>query len=215
MNYWLVNARTRVAGFDLNFNSSFDPYIYEADPTGVIKEGIRMNKYALSQGQGLAKMNSMVIGINRTFGPKKLQGSQTTAQKLSNIKTAEAQNIVAHPNEYVDFNMPWTLTIMYSYGFNKTGLADARINQSLGFSGNVNITPKWKISATTGYDFINKGISNTSITIYRDLHCWQASFTCIPVGNNQSYFFTFNAKSTLLQDLKLNKRSPAFFGQYY
>jgi hypothetical protein len=40
------------------------------------------------------------------------------------------------------------------------------------------------------------------------------SFNVVPFGQRQSYFFTLSAKSTLLQDLKLNKRSPAFFGGF-
>jgi hypothetical protein len=80
------------------------------------------------------------------------------------------------------------------------------IVQTLGMNGNVSITPKWKIGFMTGWDFEASDISYTSINIYRDLHCWEMRFSWIPTGYQQSWNFSINAKSSLLQDLKLNKK---------
>ena len=76
----------------------------------------------------------------------------------------------------------------------------------LGFSGQLNITPKWKITLTTGWDFTNNEISYTSINVYRDLHCWEMSFGWIPKGAQQSWNFSINVKASVLQDMKLNKK---------
>ena len=35
------------------------------------------------------------------------------------------------------------------------------ITQSLGFSGNVKLTDKWKIGFRSGYDFIQKSLTHT------------------------------------------------------
>ena len=81
-----------------------------------------------------------------------------------------------------------------------------KVIQTLGMSGNVSITPKWKIGFMTGWDFEASDLSYTSISIYRDLHCWEMRFNWIPTGYQQSWNFTINAKASLLQDLKLNKK---------
>ena len=52
-----------------------------------------------------------------------------------------------------------------------------------------------------------KKFTLTSIGINRNLHCWQMDFQWIPFGQIASYVFTIRAKSSLLQDLKLNRRS--------
>jgi hypothetical protein len=59
---------------------------------------------------------------------------------------------------------------------------------------------------STGYDFTNKQMTFTNITVYRDLHCWEMSFSWIPFGPRQSYNLAINVKSQTLRDLRLTKR---------
>jgi spore coat protein U-like protein len=76
----------------------------------------------------------------------------------------------------------------------------------MGVTGNVSLTPKWKVSFSTGYDFTDKEVTASQFTITRDLHCWQMSFNAIPFGSYQSYNFRINVESTILQDLKYEKK---------
>ena len=80
------------------------------------------------------------------------------------------------------------------------------ITQSIGLRGDFSITKNWKVSYMTNYDFMNKEFSFTSINIVRDLHCWQMSFNWIPVGFMRSYNLNISVKSSILQDLKLQRR---------
>jgi hypothetical protein len=80
------------------------------------------------------------------------------------------------------------------------------IVQTFGISGQLNITPKWKISVTTGWDFTHGQLSYTSIDVYRDLHCWEMRFGWVPKGGQQNWNFSINIKASMLQDLKLNKK---------
>ena len=80
-----------------------------------------------------------------------------------------------------------------------------RIIQTLNVSGEFNITKKWKVGFTTGYDFVQKTLSYTSLDFYRDMHCWEMSFNWIPTGYRKGWKFTINVKSSTLRDvLKLN-----------
>ena len=85
--------------------------------------------------------------------------------------------------------------------------------QNLGFSGNIKITPKWKLGFHSGYDFSDesnqewwKKFSYTSIDIYRDLHCWELLFNWIPTGYQRSYTLTIRVKSDILKDLKFERK---------
>jgi hypothetical protein len=78
--------------------------------------------------------------------------------------------------------------------------------QTLNFNGDFNLTKKWKIAYNSGYDLRLKQITFTTIDITRDLHCWQFTFNWIPFGPRQSFLFTINVKSSILQELKLTRR---------
>ena len=58
----------------------------------------------------------------------------------------------------------------------------------------------------SGYDFISKGMSYTTVDIYRDLHCWEMRFSWVPFGYYRSWFFQINIKADALHDVKYEKR---------
>jgi hypothetical protein len=110
---------------------------------------------------------------------------------------------------YIDFNIPWTIGIDYKIDYRRVinpSLDTSYITQSIGLRGDLSITKNWKLSYMTNYDFINKEFSFTSINIARDLHCWQMSFNWIPLGFMRSYNLNISVKSSILQDLKLQRR---------
>lgn len=109
--------------------------------------------------------------------------------------------------------MPWNLNVNYTFQYtsNHNYVAyelekDQNIVQTLGFSGNIQLTANWKISVRSGYDFQNNKISYTSLDIYRDLHCWEMRFNWIPMGTWKSWNFGINIKSSMFKDLKVEKK---------
>jgi hypothetical protein len=84
------------------------------------------------------------------------------------------------------------------------------VTQTLQFSGELALSEKWKMNFNSGYHFETAEFTQTTITMARDLHCWTMRFWWVPFGKFQSYNFTINVKSSLLQDLKLERRKPFF-----
>src|SRR5690606_41304698 len=84
------------------------------------------------------------------------------------------------------------------------------ITQTLQFSGDLALSEKWKAQFQSGYHFETKEFTQTTISISRDLHCWTMSLWWVPFGRFQQYNFTINVKSSLLKDLKLERRKPFF-----
>ena len=108
---------------------------------------------------------------------------------------------------YVDFSVPWSLRFNYTWSLNRRFLVeDQSIVHTLGASGDISMTKKWKIGFNSGYDFVQKKITFTNLNIHRDLHCWEMRFTIVPFGERKNYSFYIRAKSSILRDLKWDKK---------
>ncbi len=116
---------------------------------------------------------------------------------------------------YLKFNLPWNLNISYSvaygnYKFNFEKLEyERRLTQTLNFSGSINFSENWRFSISSGVDFLNHKMSYTSCSVTRKLHCWTASLSFIPFGMNQGFDFRIGVNSSMLQDLKYEKRTSS------
>ena len=117
---------------------------------------------------------------------------------------------------YLAFSIPWSLTL--SYGITMAEDRSKQINvrrmrypfsftQTLNASGNVRISDGWNISFNSGYDFELHRISMTTMSLSRDLHCFEMSASIV-LKPYSSFNFTFRARASELADaLKWDKRS--------
>ena len=114
---------------------------------------------------------------------------------------------------YMKWSVPWSLSVNYSIGysygaFNKKKLEyDSRITQNLSFSGNIQPTKNWNFSFSASYNFDTHKLAYMNCNIGRDLHCFTMNASFVPVGPYKSYNFHISVKSSLLSDLKYDKRS--------
>lgn len=120
---------------------------------------------------------------------------------------------------YLVGNIPWSLSFSYSlslgYGtFNREKREyDYRLTNSLSFNGNIQPTKNWTFNFNATYDFNAKKISYMTCNISRNMHCWQMTASFVPVGPYKSYSFSVSVSSSLLKDLKYDKRSNYRDGQ--
>ena len=188
----------------LNFFGTLDPY--QLDGTGN-----RIDKFTINSGSP-ARLTS--FGINTDFSlnstalkkrNEAINQADASKQNLSLQQREELNAISRDPNAFVDFNIPWNISASYSFNYSKNGLKSV-ITNTLNFYGDFNVTPKWKVQYTSGYDFQRNDLSLTSFSIYRDLHCWDLSFRWSPIGPYKFYSVDLRVKAAILQDLKLSKR---------
>ncbi len=106
---------------------------------------------------------------------------------------------------YAIFDVPWSMRVHYNLSYQKPSLK-SMFSQTLSVSGNVTLTKKTAITYTSGYDFKAKEITMTNIGITRDLHCWTMSFNWVPNGTLKMWNFTIRVKSSVLADLKYERR---------
>jgi hypothetical protein len=208
-----IATRTKILKTDVNFTMQVNPYVWEQYTNENGTRGQRITKeYAWNAGKGIGQITSANMFFSKSFSPKADSKKTTATEEIDteNMSEAERQQldfINANRERYVDFNVPWTLSFSYSLNYTKRGFDKPIISQTLSFNGDLKITDKWKVSYTSGYDFVNKGIINTtSFNIHRDLHCWEMLVSWMPFGIWQSYSFDLRVKSSILQDLKLSRR---------
>jgi hypothetical protein len=182
---------------NLNFNGTFDPYV-------VTNEGIRINTTELSANNRLLRFNTANFAANFVLTPSK---RNYTSDKGSE---RELKDINRNKGDYLDFSVPFTLNVGYNIFYQNNITTPDQLTQTLNFNGDIQLTRNWKVTYNSGYDFEQNDVSYTSIGIVRDLHCWEMRLNWVPFGFQQSYFFQINVKSSVLQDLKLTKRTDRF-----
>ena len=189
----------------VSYSSIWDPYAR----TSKDSSGLDINKSEWEVHHRLLRLDNTQWDLGLTYS---LSSDKGKKKKNTTKGTEEEQKeIKEHPDYYVDFDIPWSfsLTYKFDYGKNWNQYYTERVStitQTLNLNGQLNLTPKWKVTVATGWDFTHGELSFTSIDLYRDLHCWEMRFGWIPKGPQQSWNFSINVKASILQDLKLTKK---------
>ena len=142
--------------------------------------------------------------------PNKRADKDSSSGKKGEVKLDE--------DGYMAFNIPWSFSV--SYGVSMREDTQAKINvknmrypykltQNMNFSGNVKLSNKWNINFSSGWDFMDKELTTTTMNITRDLHCFNMSCGVV-LKPYRSYNFSIRANSSMLADaLKYDQRSSA------
>lgn len=185
------------------FSATLDPYTVEQTANGQFQRRPRLELQ--TSGRPFRLVN---LALNVTFnlvGNNKRRA--TPGPPPQGTPSEEWEYVLNHPWEFVDFKIPYNLSLAYVFSYSRP-LQQATVSNILTVSGDLNITPHTKVDFRSAFDFQQKKFSPsaTSLGLSRDLHCWQMDFQWIPFGTLASYVFTLRAKSALLQDLRLNRR---------
>ena len=142
--------------------------------------------------------------------------NQITDPSLMNDAVGMQDYIRRNPSEFVDFNIPWSINLSYSLVFSQEVRAPnditTRITSNLNFSNTFSLTPKWMFSTNGYYDFSAMQLTMFTMSVSRDMHCWQMSLNVTPIGQFRSFNITISPKSSILQDLRVN-RTRYFYTQ--
>ncbi len=205
-----VNGRTRLFGrLDVDFRSTHSAY-------RVSDSGRTVDRLAFSPSSPLGRLTSASLTVRTALRSSSGGGTASrpfetpnagfTSDRLSAMDAMETTLRQPFGGDPVDFSVPWSLTLDLTYGITRPGVTTVRraiVNAGFDFS----LTPRWKVSGRTGYDFELREPSMTNITVARDFDCWQMALNWIPFGAYQSYGFDLHVKSGKLRDL-LRIRQP-------
>lgn len=201
----------------INFGAIFDPYDLD-------ENNERINEFAISNGNGLARMTTSNVTLSYSVSSNDFSGKKESKQSeqnggrsddlfgsatdLSNqneslFKKDDAKNQLT---ELYNYKFPWDLQVAYSLTYSNLANERKVTNNSVMLSGNIDLAVRWKLGVSSGYDFVEKGITFTQLRFERDLESWRMSFSIVPVGVYSYWNFFIGIKSSMLSDIKWDKR---------
>ena len=192
------------------------------NPYQVDSFGRDIDKYAWQGGKfKLGRLSNGSISMSTNFKSKPKDAKKEAERKKQAEERLNDPALIAdqrqlldymqrNPAEFVDFNIPWQVNISYSLSFSTRLKPDLKhfekeISSGATFNGSFSLTPKWNFSANGSYDFKTNKIQYFQMGINREMHCWQLSIGVTPIGLYRSFNFSISPKSSILQDLKINR----------
>ena len=203
---------------NLNFGATLDPYAID-------NAGQRINTFNIENGGSLFRMTSANLTINYEFSSTDGE-KQSNQQNLQNGGTGddlfgrntdlsdsrqslfnkEETQDEEKNTEWYNTKLPWDIRLAYSVTYNNSNRQNEISSHSLMASGNFELSPRWKVGLSSGYDFKQKGVTFTQFRFERDLESWRMSFDWVPFGTNTYWGFFIGISSSVLSDIKYDKR---------
>ena len=205
----------------INMGSTFDPYTLD-------ENNVRINTYHIANGGGLLRLTSANVNLNYSFSSTQFEGDEDENELNQREATSSGgrdDDLFGRAEDFSDRRLneendrptptypsyrtkiPWDLKLAYSLTYNNSVGQRDFSNNSLMFSGNVELTPKWRVGVSSGYDFKGKGFTYTQLRFDRDLNSWRLNFSWVPFSERASWNFFIGIKSGLLSDIKYEKQS--------
>ena len=215
---------------NLNLGATFDPYALDENKR-------RYGTFNFKTGGSLLRMTSANINMNYSISNKDFKRNKNNSESKEEEEEKDKETASSggrndglfgravkldgtRANQFKETQseskyplyrtkIPWDFKIAWSFTYSNRKQERTISNNSLMFSSNVTLTPKWQVSASSGYDFKGKGFTYTSLGFDRDLNSWRMSFDWVPFSNRASWNFFIGIKSGLLSDIKYDKnREP-------
>jgi lipopolysaccharide assembly outer membrane protein LptD (OstA) len=210
----------------INFAATLDPYALDNNNN-------KINTFNINNGGSLFRMTSANINMsytlsNATFNGKPESEQDKRAQEESLRSGGRADDLFGKPQDFSDriitdedqdaqrekeanlenynFKIPWSMRLAYAVNYNNTRRENQIASHSLMFSGDIELSPKWSVGASSGYDMLNRGFTFTQFRFERDLMSWRMNFSWVPFSNLSSWNFFIGIKSNFLKDLKYEQR---------
>ena len=206
----------------INFGATLDPYALNSN-------NIRIAKFNIDNGGSLFRLTSANLTTSWSLSSKKdskkgdknkgieenlrsggrdddLFGiSEDFANQQMNQKEEKPED--KKDSQFYNLDMPWNLRIAYALNYSNSRRESEISSHSLMFSGDIQLSSKWSVGASSGYDLKNAGFTYTQLRFERDLMSWRMNFSWVPFSTRSSWNFFIGIKSNILKDLKYEKRN--------
>jgi len=205
----------------VNFGATLDPYALD-------NNNQKIAKFNVNNGGSLFRLTSANLTMSYSLSSK--DGAKNDTEKnrgieenvrsggrnddlfglsedFSNQQIEDGKRKDEKPSEFYNFSIPWSLRVAYAVNYTNSRRENQISSHSLMFSGDIELSPKWKVGASSGYDLKNQGFTYTQLRFERDLMSWRINFSWVPFSSRASWYFFIGIKSSILKDLKYDKRN--------
>jgi len=205
----------------VNFGATLDPYALD-------KNNNKINEFNINTNGNLFRLTSANLTFNYSLSNKldKNKSNENSKSVDESLRSGGrdddlfGQSLDFADSSFMDnesekeevsselfnYTIPWSLRIAYAVNYNNSRNQKEISSHSLMFSGDLDISPKWSVGASSGYDLKNNGITYTQLRFERDLLSWRMNFSWIPFSSNSQWNFFVGIKSGMLSDIKYDKR---------
>ncbi len=202
----------------VNFNATLDPYALN-------NNNQRINTFNIDNGGSLFRLVNANVSMNYSLSSKSFDDKDN---KESGIESARSggrdDDLFGKAEDYADsrfsdkdddeeisselynYKIPWNVRFAYTVNYSNAARQSEISSHSLMFSGDVELSPRWSVGASSGYDLKNNGFTYTQLRFERDLLSWRMNFSWVPFSSRSSWFFFIGIKSNVLSDIKYEQR---------
>jgi len=170
--------RLTSANLNISYNLSSDSFTRDESDERGRQESVR------SGGR-----DDDLFGKTQDFADKRLSGADVNGEDEEEV------------SEFYNYKIPWSFNLMFAANYSNRARQNEITNTSLMFSGDVELSPRWSVGVSSGYDFVNQGFTQTQFRFTRDLLSWRMNFSYVPFGTYAQWNFFIGIKSNLLKDL--------------
>ena len=207
----------------VNFGATLDPYALSSSNT-------RINTLNIKNGGSLFRLTSANLTMNYSLASKNSKDKKNTASQTESARsggrtddmfgksqdfsdkryTDEEDDKDDKPSNLYNYKIPWNVRFAYAMNYSNSSRQNEISSHSLMFSGDVELSPRWSVGGSSGYDLKNRGFTYTQLRFERDLLSWRMNFSYqLPASNGNtatSWYFFIGIKSSMLSDIKYEKR---------
>jgi hypothetical protein len=192
----------------------------------------RINKFLASQNKGIARITSFNLQLATSFSSKSLNTSAAPTNQ-NNILSIDSSKIAKKDsNELGDrfqkrmegeqskrdffgennpgwspLSIPWNASLGFSCQYSQPFVHQVTRAITMNLSASFELTQTWHFDCRGDYDFVTKQLMTPSISIRKDMHCWELNFQWYPIGYSAGFYLRFAIKAPQLQDLKYELRN--------
>ena len=168
------------------------------------------------------RLTAMRIGASWSLGGKSTSGAASPAKQTPIVgagnPTASGQykDSFAPESAFSAKNIPWQAKLRFTYNVTRFNPNSTQKTAQANLENvEVKLTKNWRIGYRLSYDLVKTEIIDQRLSLYRNLHCWEARFDWTPSGNRSGFYFIINVKAPHLKQLKYEYRgAESVFSQY-
>ena len=206
---------------NVNFGMTLNPYAID-------NSGRVYDTYNINNGGSLFRMTSANMTLN--YSLSSTDGDKTKKKNEQGLRNGGREDDLFGTNTdfsdrrqsqfgeegdeendnfkgFFQSDLPWNINLAYQLTYSNIKREKEISGNSLMMSLNTDISPKWKVGVSSGYDFVQKGVTFTQFRFERDLLSWRMDFSWTPFGTNAFWSFFIGIKSGMLSDIKWEKRT--------